>query len=74
MTDEIRANGGRAIASVGDVSDVHAMDRVASDALRHVMQSSAYTTAALSNATRIISFAAAGLALAAGLRRWRNAA
>ncbi len=40
----------------------------------HVMQSSAYTKAALSDATRIISFAAAGLALAAGVRRWRNAA
>jgi short-subunit dehydrogenase len=39
-----------------------------------VMQSSAYTTAALSGVTRILSFAAAGLALAAGVRRWRNAA
>jgi hypothetical protein len=40
----------------------------------HVMQSSVYTRAALSDATRIISFAAAGVALAAGLRRWRSAA
>jgi short-subunit dehydrogenase len=40
----------------------------------HVMQSSAYTTAALSDITRIVSFAAAGLALAAGVRRWRHAA
>jgi len=39
-----------------------------------VMQSSAYTTAALSGVTRIVSFAAAGIALAAGVRRWRNAA
>jgi short-subunit dehydrogenase len=40
----------------------------------HVMQSSAYTTAALSGITRIVSFTAAGIALAAGVRRWRNAA
>jgi short-subunit dehydrogenase len=40
----------------------------------HVKQSSAYTTAALSDVTRFVSFAAAGLALAAGVRRWRNVA
>ena len=39
-----------------------------------VLQSSAYTTAALSDVTKIVSFAAAGLALAAGMRRWRGAA
>jgi short-subunit dehydrogenase len=35
----------------------------------HVMQSSAYTTAVLSDAVRVLPFIAAGLALAAGVRR-----
>ena len=39
----------------------------------HVMKSSAYTRAALSDFTRVIPFVAAGLALAAGVRRWRAA-
>jgi short-subunit dehydrogenase len=39
-----------------------------------VMHSSAYTKAVLSDVTRIVPFVAAGVALAAGVRRWRNAA
>jgi len=39
----------------------------------HVMKSSAYTKAALSDVTRVLPFLAAGVALAAGVRRWRAA-
>ena len=39
----------------------------------HVMKSSAYTRAALSDVTRVLPFVAAGVALAAGVRRWRAA-
>src|SRR6185436_15594201 len=39
----------------------------------HVMKSSAYTRAALSDVTRALPFVAAGVALAAGVRRWRAA-
>jgi len=38
-----------------------------------VMKSSAYTSAMLSSATRVVPYVAAGVALAAGVRRWRNA-
>jgi len=37
------------------------------------MKSSAYTRAALSDVTRALPFVAAGVALAAGVRRWRAA-
>ena len=40
----------------------------------HVMKSSAYTSAMLSDAVRVLPFVAAGLAIAAGARRWRGAA
>ena len=40
----------------------------------HVMKSSAYTTAMLSDAMRVLPFVAAGLAIAAGAKRWRGAA
>jgi short-subunit dehydrogenase len=39
-----------------------------------VMKTSAYTTAAMSGVTRVLPFIAAGVALAAGVRRWRDAA
>ncbi len=39
-----------------------------------VMHSSAYTKAVLSDMTRIVPFVAAGVAFAAGVRRWRSAA
>jgi short-subunit dehydrogenase len=39
----------------------------------HVMKSSAYTSTMLSGATRALPLIAAGLALAAGARRWRDA-
>ena len=39
----------------------------------HVMKSSAYTSAMLSGVTRALPLIAAGLALAAGARRWRDA-
>lgn len=39
-----------------------------------VRKSSAYTSAATSDVTRVLPFIAAGVALAAGVRRWRNAA
>ena len=38
----------------------------------HVMHSSAYTKAMLSDVTRALPFIAAGIALAAGVRRWRG--
>ena len=40
----------------------------------HVMRSSLYTAAALSPVFKTMAFAAAGLTLAAGVRRWKNAA
>jgi short-subunit dehydrogenase len=40
----------------------------------HVMKSSAYTAAMMSDVARVLPFVAAGVALAAGVRRWRNAA
>jgi len=40
----------------------------------HVMRSSAYTTATLSPMLKTMAFAAAGLTLAAGVKRWRTAA
>ena len=40
----------------------------------HVMKSSAYTRAVMSDVTRALPFIAAGVALAAGVRRWRSAA
>ena len=40
----------------------------------HVMQSSVYTRAALSPVVKTMTFAAAGLALVAGVKRWKNAA
>ncbi|HEX4566808.1 MAG TPA: SDR family oxidoreductase [Vicinamibacterales bacterium] len=40
----------------------------------HVMRSSAYTTATLSPVLTTMAFAAAGLTLAAGVKRWRTAA
>jgi short-subunit dehydrogenase len=40
----------------------------------HVMKSSAYTTAIMSDVTRVLPFIAAGVALAAGVRKWRSAA
>jgi short-subunit dehydrogenase len=39
-----------------------------------VMHSSAYTKAVLSDMTRIVPFVAAGVAFAAGVRRWRHTA
>jgi hypothetical protein len=39
----------------------------------HVMRSSVYTKAALSDVTRVLPFVAAGLVVAAGVRRWRAA-
>ena len=39
----------------------------------HVMKSSAYTKAALSDITRALPFVAAGVVFAAGVRRWREA-
>lgn len=39
----------------------------------HVMRSSAYTSTILSGVTRALPLVAAGLALAAGARRWRDA-
>jgi len=39
----------------------------------HVMQSSLYTKAALSDVARALPYVAAGAALAAGVRRWRSA-
>ena len=39
-----------------------------------VMNSSAYTSAVLSDVTRALPFIAAGVVLAAGVRRWRSAA
>ena len=39
----------------------------------HVMKSSLYTSAQLSSISRALPFIAAGLALAAGVRRWRDA-
>jgi short-subunit dehydrogenase len=39
-----------------------------------VMKSSAYTSAMMSDATRVLPFIAAGVALAAGVRRWRHVA
>jgi short-subunit dehydrogenase len=38
----------------------------------HVMKSSAYTSAMLSDVTRVLPYVAAGLALAAGVRRWQG--
>lgn len=38
----------------------------------HVMRSSAYTRAVMSDMTRVLPFVAAGLTFAAGLRRWRG--
>jgi short-subunit dehydrogenase len=38
----------------------------------HVMRSSAYTKAALSDITRALPYVAAGLAVAAGVRHWRE--
>ena len=38
-----------------------------------VMKSSAYTSAMMSDVTRMLPFIAAGVALAAGVRRWRGA-
>ena len=38
----------------------------------HVMRSSLYTRAALTPMSRVLPFAAAGLVLAAGVRRWRS--
>jgi short-subunit dehydrogenase len=38
----------------------------------HVMRSSAYTKAMLSDVTRVLPFIAAGVAVAAGVRRWRG--
>jgi short-subunit dehydrogenase len=38
----------------------------------HVMQSSAYTSAALSDVARLVGFIAAGCVLAAGVRRWKQ--
>ena len=40
----------------------------------HVMKSSAYTSAMLSDVSRALPFIAAGVALAAGVRRWKDAA
>jgi hypothetical protein len=40
----------------------------------HVMKSSAYTTAVMSDVARVLPYVAAGVALAAGVRRWRSAA
>ena len=40
----------------------------------HVMKSSAYTRAVMSDVTRALPFIAAGVTLAAGVRRWRTAA
>jgi short-subunit dehydrogenase len=40
----------------------------------HVMKSSAYTSARMSDVARVLPFVAAGVALAAGVRRWRTAA
>ena len=40
----------------------------------HVMKSSAYTTAVMSDVARVLPYVAAGMALAAGVRRWRSAA
>jgi short-subunit dehydrogenase len=40
----------------------------------HVMKSSAYTSAVMSDVARVLPFVAAGVALAAGVRRWRSAA
>ena len=40
----------------------------------HVMKSSPYTTARMSDVTRVLPFIAAGVALAASVRRWRQAA
>jgi hypothetical protein len=37
-----------------------------------VLQSSAYTSAMLSDVTRALPFIAAGLAVAAGMRRWQR--
>jgi hypothetical protein len=39
----------------------------------HVMRSSLYTKAALSDVARALPYVAAGAALAAGVRRWRAA-
>lgn len=39
-----------------------------------VMKSSAYTSVTMSGVTRVLPFIAAGVALAAGVRRWREAA
>jgi len=39
----------------------------------HVMKSSLYTQAALSDVARVLPYVAAGAALAAGVRRWRSA-
>jgi hypothetical protein len=39
----------------------------------HVMKSSVYTSAMLSDVTRVLPFVAAGVALAAGMRRWKQA-
>jgi short-subunit dehydrogenase len=38
----------------------------------HVMQSSAYTKTMLSDVTRVLPYVAAGVALAAGVRRWQS--
>jgi NAD(P)-dependent dehydrogenase (short-subunit alcohol dehydrogenase family) len=40
----------------------------------HVMKSSAYTSAVMSDVARVLPFVAAGVAFAAGVRRWRSAA
>src|SRR5262249_4426698 len=40
----------------------------------HGMRSSLYTTAALSPVLKTMAFAAAGLTLAAGVKRWKGAA
>jgi short-subunit dehydrogenase len=59
-------------ARAGNLDEPQRDGRAHGVAKGRVMQSSAYTTAALSDVTRLIPFVAGAIAVAAGYRKWRS--